>query len=154
MKNAVALPLLRKDFMLDPYQIVESRVLGADCILLIMAALGDGQASDLESLSFELGMDVLVEVHDEEEIQRALACLKSRMIGINNRNLKTLEVDLAVSEKLAKYIPLQGVGVCESGIKTNNDLRRMEKMGLRCFLVGESLMAEQDVCLATQRLLG
>jgi len=152
--GAVQLPLLRKDFMLDPYQIVESRALGADCILLIMAALDDAQAQELESLAFELGMDVLVEVHDEGELERALTRLKSPLIGINNRNLKTLAVDLATSERLAKLLPQHVTGVCESGLKSNNDLKKMEKIGIHCFLVGESLMREQDVCLATKRLLG
>ena len=154
VRGAVKLPLLRKDFMLDPYQIMESRALGADCILLIMAALSDAEAREMEALAFELGMDVLVEAHDESELERALGVLKSTLIGINNRNLKTLAVDLATSERLAKLLPPRVTGVCESGLKCNNDLKKMGKIGIHRFLVGESLMREQDVCEATRRLLG
>jgi len=153
-REAVQLPILRKDFMLDPYQIIESRALGADCILLIMAALGDAQARELEALAIDLGMDALVEVHDASELERALAHLKSTLIGINNRNLKTLAVDLATSETLAKFLPAHILSVCESGIATHDDLKRMQKAGISCFLVGESLMRQPDVVLATRRLLG
>lgn len=153
-RDAVALPVLRKDFMLDPYQVLESRALGADCILLIMAALDDAQAAELEAAALELGMDVLAEVHDEAELQRVLAHLKSPLVGINNRNLKTLTVDIATSEKLAKLLPPDIQIVCESGISTHADLQRMKKAGISRFLVGESLMREADVTQATRHLLG
>jgi len=145
--------VLRKDFMLDSYQIVESRVLGADCVLLIMAALEDAQAAELEHAAHELGMDVLIEVHDEREFERALR-LASPLIGINNRNLKTLEVDLATSEMLVRMMPKDRVAVSESGISTYSDVMRMQKAGIRRFLVGESLMRHDDVRLATKKLLG
>lgn len=152
-REAVTLPALRKDFMLDPYQVTESRALGADCILLIMAALSDAQARELEACAHELGMDVLVEVHDRSELERAKA-LDSDLVGINNRNLKTLEVDLAISESLAKELLPPILGVCESGINTRDDLLKMRSHGLQCFLVGESLMRAQDVTKATRDLLG
>ena len=151
-RQAVNLPVLRKDFMIDPYQVVEARALGADCILLIMAALDDGQAAELESVAEENGLDVLIEVHNETELERALK-LKATLIGINNRNLKTLEVDIATTEQLAPLVPKDRVMVCESGLKTPDDLSRMAKAGARCFLIGESLMREKDVSAATQTLL-
>lgn len=153
-RNAVSLPVLRKDFMLDTYQILESRALGADCILLIMAALSDAQAKELEMAAQELGMDVLVEVHDEAEMERALTHLAPKMIGINNRNLKTMQVDISTSERLAKDFPKHILPVCESGIREHADLLRMQKSAISCFLVGESLMREDNVEIATKKLLG
>jgi indole-3-glycerol phosphate synthase len=152
-RAAVTLPCLRKDFMIDPYQVVEARALGADCILLIMAALSDAQAAELESVAHALNMDVLVEVHDAPERDRALR-LKSRLLGVNNRNLKTLKVDIATSIELSAGLPDDYLLVGESGLKTHDDLVRLAKAGINSFLVGESLMLEADVTLATQRLLG
>lgn len=149
----VKLPILRKDFMLDPYQVLEARGLGADCILIIMAAVSDEQAQELEAAAIEYGMDVLIEVHNREELRRAIK-LKSKLIGINNRNLKTLEVDLRTTELLAQKIGKEYTVVCESGIYTHEDILRMEKVGVHCFLVGESLMKQSDVSAATRQLLG
>lgn len=151
-RTAVPLPALRKDFMLDPYQIVESRALGADCVLLILAALEDSEAAELESAAHEHGMDVLVEVHDRPELDRALA-LRSELIGVNNRNLKTLAVDIATTEDLAPLVPEDRVLVCESGIATAADIERLGEAGAHCFLVGESLMRQADVANATRALL-
>lgn len=152
-RAAVALPVLRKDFMLDPYQIVEARSLGADCVLLIMAALADAQAAELEAAAGEQGMDVLIEVHDEPELERALR-LKARLVGINNRDLKTLAVDLAVAERLAPRVPRDRLVVAESGLETPADLARMRRAGASLFLIGESLMRHPDVTAATRALLG
>ena len=153
-RAAVDLPVLRKDFMLDPYQILESRALGADCVLLIMAALTDTEAQTLEALAQSLGMDVLVEVHDEKELARALDQLSSRLIGINNRSLVTLEVSLATSHRLRPMIPEGYTVVCESGIASRADIAAMRAIGIHAFLVGESLMREADVTAATRTLLG
>ncbi len=151
-RAAAALPVLRKDFMVDPYQIVESRALGADCVLLIMAALSDDQARELEDTARALAMDVLIEVHDGAELDRALG-LASPLIGINNRNLKTLDVDLATCEALAPRVSAERLVVAESGLTTADDLARMQKAGAKAFLIGESLMRQADVTAATSALL-
>ena len=151
-RGSVALPVLRKDFMLDPYQVIESRALGADCILLIMAALSDAQASELEAAATSYGMDVLVEIHNREELDRAVN-LKSPLLGINNRNLKTLEVNIATTEELSSHVPDDKIMICESGLLVRADLERMAKVGAHCFLIGESLMRQDDVAAATRALL-
>jgi len=152
-RRQVELPVLRKDFILDPYQILESRHIGADCVLLIMAALSDPMASELAAAAAELGLDVLAEVHDGAELDRALR-LGVRMIGINNRNLKTLQTDLATTERLAPEVPADRLVVAESGIRRPEDLGRLAAAGARCFLVGETLMREPDLAAATRHLLG
>lgn len=154
IRDHVQLPLLRKDFMLDPYQIVESRALGADCILLIMAALSDATAKELESTAISLNMDVLIEVHNHEELERALTHLSSPMIGINNRNLKTLDISLDVTASLVPSIPDNYLVVCESGIQTREHILTMQDHGIYCFLVGESLMKQPNIEAATLALLG
>jgi indole-3-glycerol phosphate synthase len=150
--QAASLPVLRKDFILEPYQVVESRHIGADCILLIMAALPDSAAGELAAAADELGLDVLAEIHDRDELDRALL-LGVRLIGINNRNLKTLETDLRTTETLAPEVPSDRLVIAESGIRGPADLDRLAAAGARCFLVGESLMRETDVAAATRRLL-
>ena len=152
-RAACSLPVLRKDFMIDPYQIVEARAIGADCILLIMAALDDSQAAELEDTALEFGLDVLVEIHDRVELDRALK-LKTPLLGINNRNLKTLVTDLGTTIELARHVPSDRVLVSESGLKTHTDLQRMAEAGARSFLVGESLLRQDDVTRATLRLQG
>jgi len=152
-RESVGLPVLRKDFILDPYQVLESRLIGADCILLIMAVLSDAEAAELAAAAGELGLDVLAEIHDATELDRALR-LPVRLIGINNRNLKTLETDLRTAETLAPEVPGDRIVVAESGIRRTTDLDRLAAAGARCFLVGESLMREPDVAAATRRLLG
>ena len=152
-RAAVKLPVLRKDFMLDPWQIYESRAMGADCVLLIMAALDDAQARELEGLARALDMDVLVEVHNESELDRAL-CLQTPLLGINNRNLKTMQTSLATSEALSRLCPPDKFLISESGIKTHDDVVRLQEAGVQGFLVGESLMREADVGAAVRRLLG
>jgi len=151
-RAAVALPVLRKDFMLDPYQVVEARALGADCILLVLAALDDAGAAELEAAAGAWGMEVLAEVHDGAELERA-ARLRTRLIGINNRDLKTLEVDLSTTEALAPLLPGGAVAVSESGLATPADLARMSRAGVDCFLIGEALMRQADVAAATAALL-
>ncbi len=152
-RAAVSLPVLRKDFTLDPYQVAEARALGADCILLIMAVLGDGQARELVDAAQQWALDVLAEVHDAAELDRALA-LDARLIGINNRDLKTLAVDLGTAEALAPLVPPDRVPVCESGLADRADFERMAAAGARCFLVGESLLRRADVAQAVRDLLG
>ncbi len=151
-RSACALPVLRKDFMLDPYQVVEARAMGADCILVIMAALTDDEASELEGLAFDWGMDVLVEVHNRAELDRALL-LKTRLIGINNRDLKTLKTDIGTTEFLAASVPKERRLVSESGLAAPADLARMQRAGVSCFLIGEALMRQKDVAAATASLL-
>ncbi|MDB5394353.1 MAG: trpC [Rhodospirillales bacterium] len=152
-RTTVPLPILRKDFMIDPYQIAESRALGADCILLIVAALDDAQLNELATESRQWDMDTLVEIHDEAELDRALM-LDATLIGINNRNLKTLKTDLATFERLAPLVPTDRLLVAESGLRDTADLRRMADANAGAFLVGESLLRRKDLVGATRTLLG
>ena len=151
-REATGLPVLRKDFIYDPYQVIESRLLGADCILIIMAAVDDTAAREIEDASLTNGMDALIEVHDEDELIRALR-LKSRLIGINNRDLRTFQTTLAVSERLAPLVPKDRTIVAESGLHTAADLARLARAGISTFLIGESLMRQSDVEAATRAML-
>lgn len=151
-RDAVPLPVLRKDFTVDPYQVLEARALGADCVLLIMAALTAAEARSLHRLAHDLGLDVLAEVHEEAELGRALA-LDGALIGVNNRDLKTLRVDLATFETVARAVPRDRVLVAESGLRTPADVARVAAAGARAILVGESLMSQVDVAAATRALL-
>ena len=151
-RAAVDLPVLRKDFILEPWQVYESRAMGADCILLIMAALTDDEAHALEALAFSLDLDVLVEVHDRAELDRAL-CMQTRLIGVNNRNLKTLVTDINTTLELAAHVSPDRFVIGESGLREHADLRLLAGSAVECFLVGESLMRQDDVEAATRKLL-
>ncbi len=151
-RAACALPALRKDFMYDTYQVAEARALGADCILIILASVSDAQAAELEDSAMAWGMDVLLEVHDEAELERA-SLLKSPLMGINNRNLKTFETTLDTTRHLSRLVPAGRSIVCESGLSTPQDLADMARYGARTFLIGESLMRQEDVAQATRSLL-
>jgi indole-3-glycerol phosphate synthase len=151
-RGACSLPVLRKDFLFDPWQVTESRALGADCILIILAAVSDAQAVELEHAAAAWGMGALVEVHTAEELERARV-LTSPLLGINNRDLDTFATDLGTTKRLARSVPADRVIVAESGFATRQDLAQVARYGVRCFLVGESLMREDNVELATRELL-
>jgi indole-3-glycerol phosphate synthase len=153
-RAACSLPVLRKDFMVDPWQCLEARAIGADAILIIVAALEDAAMTEIEAAAREYGMDVLVEVHNEAELARAAATLRSRLIGVNNRDLKTFTTSLAVTERLAPFAPEGTLLVGESGINSHADCERLAAAGVRTFLVGESLMRADDIASATRALLG
>jgi len=145
--------VLRKDFMIHPWQVFEARAMGADCILLIMAALTDAMANELEELARSLDLAILLEAHDERELERALG-LDARLVGINNRDLRTLQTDIATTERLAPLVPAEKLPVAESGLRSADDLRRMAEAGARCVLVGEHLLREPDIEAATRAFLG
>lgn len=151
-RNACALPVLRKDFLYDPWQVAESRALGADCVLLILASLSDAQAIELEQAARTWGMDVLIETHTAEEIDRA-KLLKSSLVGINNRDLATFETDIGTTKRLVRGIPVDRIAISESGLSSRQDLAQMARYGVRCFLIGETLMRQENVEVATRELL-
>ncbi|QFT96174.1 Indole-3-glycerol phosphate synthase [Roseovarius sp. THAF8] len=151
-REACDLPVLRKDFLYDPYQVVEARAWGADCILIIMASVSDSQAIELEEAAIAHGMDSLIEVHNEEELERT-NLLKSNLLGINNRDLNTFETSLDTTKRLARLAPIEHLLISESGFYTNDDLAEMARYGTRCFLIGESLMRQEDVTAATRDIL-
>ncbi|HEY9039693.1 MAG TPA: indole-3-glycerol phosphate synthase TrpC [Roseovarius sp.] len=151
-REACDLPVLRKDFMFDTYQVAEARSLGADCILIIMACLTDGEAAALEDAAAEWGMDAIIEVHNEDELRRAEA-LTSKLVGINNRDLNTFETTLDTTRTLARYVPEDRIIICESGLETREDLADIARYGARCFLIGETLMRADDVAGATRAIL-
>ncbi|MBR9764015.1 MAG: indole-3-glycerol phosphate synthase TrpC [Rhodobacteraceae bacterium] len=151
-RNACSLPVLRKDFIYDTYQVAEARAMGADCVLIIMASVSDAQASELEAAATDWGMDALIEVHNREELDRA-AGLGSRLLGINNRDLKTFETSLDTTRTLSRLAPEDRILISESGLHSPDDLADMARFGARCFLIGESLMRQDDVTGATRRLL-
>ncbi|WP_424931707.1 indole-3-glycerol phosphate synthase TrpC [Amaricoccus macauensis] len=151
-RDAVSLPVLRKDFIYDPWQVVESRAIGADCILIILASVSDAQAEEIETAAFEWGMDALIEVHTSEEVERA-AKLRSPLVGINNRDLNTFVTDLETTKTLTRGVPQDRLVVSESGLATRADLAQIARFGVRCFLIGETLMRQDDVEAATRDLL-
>jgi indole-3-glycerol phosphate synthase len=151
-RDATQLPVLRKDFLFDPWQVAESRALGADCILIILGAVSDDQAAELEHAAEAWGMAALVEVHTAEELERA-KLLRSPLLGINNRNLNTFETDLGTTKGLLRSVPVDRIIVSESGLSTRQDLAQLARYGVRCFLIGETLMREENVELATRELL-
>ncbi len=152
VRKCIKLPCLRKDFIIDPYQVFESKLIGADAILLIMAALEDNLAREIEEIAIKLDLDILIEVHDENELQRALK-MKSKLIGINNRNLKTLQTDTSTTKKLVPLIPKDYTIVSESGLKRNSDLDELYEIGVKCFLIGESLLKSDSIADATKNIL-
>jgi indole-3-glycerol phosphate synthase len=152
IRENIDLPILRKDFIVDPYQIYEAKLIGADCILLIMAMIDLNQALEFEKIAQNIGLSVLVEVHNKEELDLALK-LKTKLIGINNRNLKTLKVDINNSKELVKFIPKDRIVICESGIKNKDDITDMQKSGINSFLIGESLMKQSDIASALRKMI-
>ena len=152
VRKSTTLPILRKDFFYDPYQVVESRALGADCILIILASVSDVQAEELEHTAFSWGMNAILEVHNEQELERAKK-LSSKLIGVNNRDLKTFKTTLDTTRQLAKKIPKDRITISESGLKNSKDLANLATFGVRCFLIGESIMREKDVTAATRSFI-